>query len=191
MSEAKPSPHSLPIEELLSRPLSESQLASNTAIVARTALPTQADGETLLFFASHGELFALPASSVVRAFAPLPIHQVPHRPGPIFRGVASDHGDLRLVASLEAALDLGPWEGAATETTRRMLLVSHGSEQWLMEVDAVLGIHRCARERWSPPPATLSHARGAATVALVPLGSRRAALLDPAKLVHRFRDGIS
>lgn len=204
-----------PIERLLARPLGEAALDRNTESVARRPAAADAAGETLIFFSRSGELFALPAVSALRAFAPLPVHRVPHRPGPLFRGVASERGELRLVGSLEAALDLAPSgsapaaalpssgtragspavdptdHGAASSTSRRMLLIDADGESWLIEVDAVVGVRRSRRETWVDPPATVSQGRRRLTSHVVPLGLKRVALLDPARLVAIFRESLS
>lgn len=199
MSERHPDGVDRPIERLLARPLGDAALDRNTETVARRPAAADVSGETLIFFSRGGELFALPAASSLRAFPPLPVHRVPHRPGPLFRGVASERGELRLVGSLEAALDLAPEPVESSDavppssrsTTRRMLLVDSEGESWLIEVDAVIGVRRSQRETWAEPPATVSQGRRRMTSHLVPLGLKRVALLDPARLVAIFREAIS
>jgi len=206
VSEHHPTGVDRPIERLLARPLGDAALDRNTETVARRPAAADVSGETLIFFSRCGELFALPAVSALRAFPPLPVHRVPHRPGPLFRGVASERGELRLVGNLEAALDLAPESpesiaatapstGGASpsnrSTARRMLLVDADGESWLIEVDAVIGVRRSPRETWTEPPATVSQGRRRLTSHLVPLGLKRVALLDPARLVTIFREAIS
>jgi len=190
LADARLSGPTSPVEQLLGRPLGEATLDRNTEAVARLPSSAFTAGETLLFFTRCSELFALPAMSVLRAFPPLPVHRVPHRPGPLFRGVASDHGELRLVGSLEAALDLAPMTGLRTSVARRMLLVDAEDEAWLFEADSVVGVHRSRRETWMQPPSTISQGRRRLTTHVVPLGMRRAALVDASKLVSRFREAI-
>lgn len=180
-----------PIEQLLARPLSDFTLDRNTETVARPPPTVQRAGETLIFFTRWGELLALPATNALRAFPPLPIHRVPHRPGPVFRGIASERGELRLVGSLESTLELIPPTTARTSTARRMLLVDSEGESWLVEVDGVVGVMRSRRETWMAPPSTVSQGRRRMTSHVVPLGMRRAALLDPARLVAHFREAIA
>lgn len=180
-----------PIEQLLARPLSDAVLDRNTETVARLPPTALRAGETLIFFVRWGEILALPAANALRAFPPQPIHRVPHRPGPIFRGIASERGELRLVGSLEATLDLMPPTMARAASTRRMLLVDWEGDAWLVEVDAVIGVHRSRRETWMSPPSTVSQGRRKLTTHVVPLGMRRAALLDPARLVALFREAIA
>lgn len=190
MAEAPRSAEPRPLERLLSRPLDEQALARNSESVARVIDPVRDDGETLILFERLGELFSLPAVSVLRAFPPLPVHRVPHRPGPVFRGVASERGELRLVGSLEALLELAPSSVPIDPSRRRMLLLDSESESWLFEVDAVLGVRRSNREEWIAPPATVAHRRGRLTLHLVPAGPRRAALLDPTRVAAAFRESI-
>lgn len=180
-----------PIEQLLARPLSDATLDRNTEAVARLPPTAQRAGETLIFFSRFGELLALPATNALRVLPPLPVHRVPHRAGPVFRGVASERGELRLVGSLEATLELLPATTARTASAQRMLLVDSEGESWLVEVDAVIGVQRSQRETWMAPPATVSQGRRRLTSHVVPLGMRRAALLDPARLVALFREAIA
>jgi len=179
------------LERLLERPLGENGLAANTASVASPLETRSEEGETILVFERQGESLALPATTVARAFAPLPVHRVPHRPGPIFRGVASEHGELRLVASLEALLELLPSTRPVDSSRRRMLLLEVEAESWLFEVDAVLGVRRSNRAEWSSPPPTVAHRRGRLTTHLVPSPNGRVALLDPARVAAAFRESIA
>lgn len=191
MTDAPLADRSNPIEQLLGRPLSEATLAHNTEAVSRLAPTAQRPGETLIFFTRFGELLALPATHVLRAFPPLLVHRMPHRPGPIFQGIASEHGELRLVGSLESTLELLPPMGARVASSARMLLIDCDGESWLVEVDSVIGVMRSRRETWMQPPATISQGRRRLTSHVVPLGMRRAALLDPVRLVALFREAIA
>lgn len=191
MSEPNSLPADRPIERLLGRPLTDEALERNTSTVARPVGAAHLAGETLLFFTRFNEMFALPAAHALRAFPPLPVHRVPHRPGPLFRGVASERGELRLVGSLEAVLELIPSNEAKVAAARRMLHVDSEGESWLIEVDSVVGVHRSRRETWMHPPATVSQGRRRVSTHVVPLGMRRAALIDPARLVALFRGAIA
>lgn len=191
MSDGSLSARESPLEQLLARPLEEQLLEQNTEAVARLPPTAHRAGETLIIFTCRSELFAMPAASVRRVFPPLPVHRVPHRPGPHFRGVASEHGELQLVGSLEAALDLGEARSTRSASARRMLLVEAEVGAWLIEVDSVVGVLRSRRETWMAPPSTVSQSRRAVTSSIVPLGMRRAALLDPARLLARFQGALS
>jgi len=179
-----------PIDRLLSRPLRESDLDRNTEALARVPAAASSAGDSLLLFDRCGEAFALPATSVTRVFPPCPVHRIPHRPGPIFRGIASERGELRLVASLEALLELPPSAVPIEQAKRRMLLVDVDGEAWLFEADSVVGVVRSVRTAWIEPPPTITHRRGRTTSFLVPIGSRRAALLDPSRVVAAFRESV-
>ncbi len=191
MADAPLPAHERPLDALFARPLGDAALDRNTDSVASVPAMAADEGETLLLFERFGELLALPAASVARAFPPLPVHRVPHRPGPIFKGVASERGELRLVACLESLLELLPPSTAADAAQRRMLLLDVDTEAWLFEVDAVVGVRRSRRSEWIAPPATVTHRRGRLTSHLVPEGPRRAALLDPARVAAAFRESIA
>lgn len=179
-----------PLDQLLERALDDASLRRNTESVARLPAHRGDEGETIILFERLDELLALPAASVARAFPPLPVHRVPHRPGPTFLGVASERGELRLVASLESVLELLPSTRTIDSSRRRMLMLQVEGEAWLFEVDAVLGVRRSNRAEWTTPPATVAHRRGRLTSHLVPVDSRRAALLDPARVASVFRESI-
>lgn len=191
MAESIPDRRERALERLFERPLSEHDLVRNTTLLSRPAEIAAAAGESLLLFERAGETLALPAIAVPRVLPTLPVHRVPHRPGPVFRGLASERGELRLVASLESLLDLAPPESPVDPSLRRMLLVDFDDEEWIFEVDRVLGVRQSDRSQWLPPPPTIAHGRGRMTAFILPLGERRAALLDPSRLVRACREALA
>ncbi len=179
-----------PIDVLLARPMSAAELERRTAAVAAPPVATDAAGETLLLMERAGELLALPAAAAARVVVPTAPHRVPHRAGPILRGVVNLRGELAPCVSLEAALGLDASAPPPAGAKVRFVALGSGPEAWVFEVDRVLGVRRVPRDEWRPPPATVGRPSDRITMHLVPCGDGWAALLDPVRLAARFLEGM-
>lgn len=171
--------------ELLSRPLSQRDLAEQTRAAAMPLKRESARLESVLLVEVGGERMGLPAALVRRVFPLAPVHRVPHRTNRVLRGICNLGGRLTLAASLEAVLDLAA-EAAADARQRRTLLIGEESAAWAIEVDRVLGVIRADAETLAEPPATVEAARERHTARLLDdptPGGGRIALLDGERLL--------
>lgn len=171
--------------ELLSRPLSQRDLAEQTRAAAMPLERESARLESVLLVEVGGERMGLPAALVRRVFPLAPVHRVPHRTNRVLRGICNLGGRLTLAASLEAVLDLAA-EAAADARQRRTLLIGEESAAWAIEVDRVLGVIRADAETLAEPPATVEAARERHTARLLDdptPGGGRIALLDGERLL--------
>lgn len=177
---------------LLERPLGASELARQTAEVARPLKQDESDRVSVLLVECGGERFGLPGSLVRRVTAPVPIHRIPHRSNAVLRGLCNLGGHLSLVASLEALLDLPAATPQGAE--RRMLLVGDGAEQWVIEVDRVLGVARIETSRLVDPPSTVRAAKDHLTERLIlptdGSSEGRVALLSSERLLAGLRRSL-
>jgi chemotaxis-related protein WspD len=171
--------------ELLSRPLSQRDLAEQTRAAAMPLERESARLESVLLVEVGGERMGLPAALVRRVFPLAPVHRVPHRTNRVLRGICNLGGRLTLAASLEALLDLAA-EATADARQRRTLLIGEESAAWAIEVDRVLGVIRINTETLATPPATVEAARERHTARLLDdptPGGGRIALLDGERLL--------
>lgn len=171
--------------ELLSRPLSQRDLAEQTRAAAMPLERESARLESVLLVEVGGERMGLPAALVRRVFPLAPVHRVPHRTNRVLRGICNLGGRLTLAASLEAVLDLAA-EATADSSQRRTLLIGEESAAWAIEVDRVLGVIRADAETLAEPPATVEAARERHTARLLDdptPGGGRIALLDGERLL--------
>lgn len=171
--------------ELLSRPLSQRDLAEQTRAAAMPLKRESARLESVLLVEVGGERMGLPAALVRRVFPLAPVHRVPHRTNRVLRGICNLGGRLTLAASLEAVLDLAA-EATADSSQRRTLLIGEESAAWAIEVDRVLGVIRADAETLAEPPATVEAARERHTARLLDdptPGGGRIALLDGERLL--------
>ncbi|HNW92416.1 MAG TPA: chemotaxis protein CheW [bacterium] len=115
---------------------------------------------SLMVFRLAGEWFALPTENVREVAAAGPVHSLPHRAGPLMRGLTFIHGELLLCADLHLLLEP---EGERLAGDGRRLVVEQHGEYWCCIVDAVAGLEHCAAAALQPPPVT---ARAAAASCL-------------------------
>lgn len=184
-------------QRLLNRPLTEGDLADQTAEVARPLDEGAGDRISVLVVECGGERLAMPGSLVRRVALPAIVHRVPHRSNAVLRGICNIGGQLALAADLAALLDLERPPGGAEDRARRMLLLGDGAEQWVIEVDRVIGVVRVDPARLLDPPATVRAARDRLTEHLVEIdlsggsdggdgggGTVRMALLSGSRLLE-------
>ena len=160
---------------LLQRPLSESELATQTREVARPIEEDAGARVSLLLFECGGERFALPGSVVRRVTLPTAVHRVPHRSNAVLRGICNLGGQLVPAADLASLLELDASPEPRDSPHRRMLLLGESPDFWVVEVDEVLGVVRVDPAGLIDPPATVRAARDHLTEHLVELetGSAR------------------
>ncbi|MGA0173388.1 MAG: chemotaxis protein CheW [Phycisphaerales bacterium] len=185
---------------LLERPLGPEELAAQTREVARVLEEDACERTSILVVECGGERIGLPGSLVRRVSGPSPVHRVPHRTNAVLKGIVNLGGQLSLVGDLVALLELPK---AATATgpgpgrDRRMLLIGETPEQWVVEVDRVLGVLRIESTRLESPPVTIRAARDHHSEHLVDLregeaagGPGRIAVLGSDKLLAGLRRSL-
>ncbi len=185
---------------LLERPLGPEELEAQTREVARVLEEDACDRTSILVVECGGERIGLPGSLVRRVSGPSPVHRVPHRSNAVLKGIVNLGGQLSLVGDLVALLELPRPAGAKAGDAgrdRRMLLLGESPEQWVVEVDRVLGVLRLESARLESPPVTIRAARDHHSEHLVDLregevagGSGRIAVLGADKLLAGFRRSL-
>ncbi|MFM1889702.1 MAG: hypothetical protein RLZZ565_459 [Planctomycetota bacterium] len=185
---------------LLERPLGPEELEAQTREVARVLEEDACDRTSILVVECGGERIGLPGSLVRRVSGPSPVHRVPHRSNAVLKGIVNLGGQLSLVGDLVALLELPRPAGAKAGDAgrdRRMLLLGESLEQWVVEVDRVLGVLRLESARLESTPVTIRAARDHHSEHLVDLregevagGSGRIAVLGADKLLAGFRRSL-
>ena len=141
------------LDQLLARPLGERDIDAATAELAAPLEHRSGSRVSLLAFRAGGEVLALRAEDTAKVVPCSPIHRVPHRGQPVFRGIANHDGELLLCMSIEAALGLArPGEAAP----RAMVVAEAGRERWAFPVDGVIGVTDVDAASLRPPPMTVS-----------------------------------
>lgn len=136
---------------------------------------------SLLCFRMGEDRFGLPAESVERTFAQVPVRVVPHRRHPAFRGLVAHEGEILLMVSLERLLDL-PAGGERSEEQVRVVVLGPAGRGWAFEVDAIEGVIQARPGELKAAPATVTRGRGSATRSLLTRERREWAVLDPQAL---------
>ncbi len=177
-----------PLEELMSRPLSEADIESATRDMAAPLELASRDRRSVLVFVCGGELFAIGAVDVAKVVPGGKIHRVPHRTNQVFRGVCNTDGEILLCMDLEQTLGLP----RPTEEALRFLVVVGGPrERWAFLVDRIVGVADIAEHSLRPAPVTVGAARSGCVTALASTEDGEASLLDLGRLSGIFRGGVS
>jgi chemotaxis-related protein WspD len=143
-------------------------------------------GTLFTVFRIGAEWLAIPAKAVKSIGDPVSIRRIPHRRNPVLRGMANFAGELEMVVSLEALLNIEPTEeGAAPKNADRgsrpiprMLRVIGESGSFAFEAAEVLGTYRHDENRLDPVPSTLEKAVLRYVRGTMELGGRRVGALD-------------
>jgi chemotaxis-related protein WspD len=142
---------------------------------------------SLLCFRLGEERFGLPAESVERTFAQVPVRTVPHRRHPAFRGLVAHEGEILLMASLERLLDLPSSEERSPEHARVVVLGPAG-RGWAFDVDAIEGVIQARAGELRAAPATVTRGRGSAARSLLVRDQQAWTVLDPQALRNGLED---
>ena len=144
------------LEQLLTRPLTESDLDRATAALAAPLDERSRSRISLLAMRAGGEILAILAGEAAKVVPAGTIHRVPHRSNQIFRGLSNHDGELLLCMSIEAALGIP----APAKRERSILVVAEqGRERWAFEVDSIVGVTDVDERSLRAPPMTISAAK--------------------------------
>lgn len=176
------------LDELLARPLAEADLERATRDMATPLDALAATGYGMLLFVCGEEQLAVRASEVAKVVHETPVHRVPHRTSPIFRGLCNHDGELLLCMNLEQALGMPPHTG---EQERLLVVVGTGRHRWAFAVDRIVGVVTVTEQAHRPAPVTVSAARTGCVTHLVDTVEGTAAVLDLARLDPLFLGAVS
>lgn len=171
------------LTNLLDRPVSEETLAEHARDAARPREDRREDSTILLALRLGAEWFALPAEKVIHVGPAVPVHRVPHRARPGFRGLANVDGRIVPVVDLGRMLGID----AATGTdggSARVVLFGDPDAPWACMVDAAPGMAAVSQSEDEAPPVTVSEAPDSITVGLVQTEWGRASRVDVARLMQ-------
>jgi chemotaxis signal transduction protein len=193
------------LEALMARPLSQADLDRATEDMAAPLDLPRGGRRSALLFECAGERFAVLAVDVAKVVPETPVHRVPHRPSPVFRGISNTDGELLLCMSLEQALGLRVEAGGepapgtprdapeaeAPSASRVLVVIGGARDRWAFAVDRVLGVADIHEEDLRPAPVTVGAARNGCVVALVAACDQTASLLDRSRLAAIFRGAVA
>lgn len=171
------------LTNLLDRPVSDEQLAEHARDAARPREDRREDSTILLAVRIGSEWFALPAEQVILVGPAVPVHRVPHRSRPGFRGLSNVDGrivpvvDLGRMLGIDASRDTGA-------ASARVVLFGDADSPWACMVDAAPGMAAVADGTDEAPPVTVSEAPDSITAGLVQTPWGRASRVDMTRLTQ-------
>lgn len=158
----------------------------------RAAEPPPIEDRTelsVIVFRLSTEWLAIDTEYLAETTDPQPVHRVPHRRHPAFRGLVNIRGRLLLCASLEKLIGVEasdkpePILGYHVAVGHpRMVVLSRGSQTWVVESPEVVGVTHAPRSKLQASPAGNDTAAGGLCRALLPWDHRTAAVLCPDRL---------
>ena len=168
---------------LLEREIPEGYRDEWTAALALNKQRDQVDHTSVLVFRLSNEWFGMSTSAFREVIPPQPIRVLPHRTGPLLRGVINVRGELMLCVRLEGLL-----EQAATsaqeqdrETSHswpRMLILDRDDRHWAFAVSEVDGIHQLRSDELREVPVTAAKDKSNHTRGIFERDGRRIGYLD-------------
>lgn len=176
------------LTNLLDRPVTEEALAEHARDAARPRDDRRVESTVLLAVRIGAEWFALPAEQVLHVGAAVPVHRVPHRARPGFRGLANVDGRIVPVVDLGRLLGIEP-SSERDAGSARVVLFGDTDAPWACMVDAAPGMASVTDSDAEAPPLTVSEAPDSITAGLVQTEWGRASRVDVARLMHLV-DGL-
>jgi len=173
--------------KLLDQVPSEGYEREWTGLIAEKSAEEAPGQESAFVFRLGPEWFAIPSGMLVEVLMPSNPHTVPHRCGPVFKGLVNVRGELHLCVSLSAILDV---DGEAADNhcgnNRRMLLLNREGEQIVFPANEVYGIIRFRDEDLAEVPATLAKATANYVRGLLEWDRGHVSVLDDRQLFKRI-----
>lgn len=169
------------LTNLLDRPATPETLAEHARHAAQPRQDRREELAVLLAVRIGSEWFALPAARVIHVGPAVPVHRVPHRSRPGFRGLANVDGRIVPVADLARLLGITPAQGEGSPTAR-VVLFGEADAPWACIVDDAPGMASIADSDAESPPVTVSEAPDSITSGLVETEWGRASKVDMTRL---------
>ena len=176
------------LTNLLDRPVSDETLAEHAREAARPREVRREDSRILLAVRIGAEWLALPAERVIHVGPAVPVHRVPHRSRPGFRGLSNVDGRIVPVIDLGRVLGIDAATGS-DPTSARVVLIGDADAPWACMVDAAPGMAAVPAGEDEAPPITVSEAPDSITVGLVQTEWGRASRVDVGRLMQLV-DGL-
>ena len=166
---------------LLDREMPEAYRDEWTALLARAKEAAPEKTISLLVFRLGKEWLALPTGSFARVAPEKPVHTIPHRSGPVLRGLVNIDGELLLCVSLEGLLGVEPAVASTVVremTSARMVVIRIKERRWAFLAEEVDAIHHVDVAVIAQPPVTAMKAAVSFATGLFSLSERSVAILD-------------
>jgi chemotaxis protein methyltransferase WspC len=172
------------------RPAPEGYLESWRHVLEQPEVGTDPRSTSVLVFRLGEEWLGLPATVLVEIAPPRRVHRLPHARSAVLEGLVNIRGQLRPCIDLGRLLGLERTPGPVGMDDRRLLVVDHRGDCWVLAVDQVAGVHRVPQSSLRSAPSTVSAGSLHATTALFVAHDRTVGLLDEARLLDGLRDRI-
>jgi chemotaxis-related protein WspD len=173
---------------LFDRPAPDKYLADWTGALSREKGTLEHKKVSLLAFRLCSDWLALKTSACLEITEVRPVRTLPHRSGPILRGLVNIRGEIQMCVSLDDLLGIEKVSSIEDLEFRlihpRMIVVEWDNERWVFEVKEIGGIRRYRPGEIEAVPSTLSRDQSAFSSGLVSWGERKLAILDE-ELVFR------
>jgi chemotaxis-related protein WspD len=120
------------------------------------------DTLSVLIFRLGREWLALPTHVCQEVAEMRPIHNLPHRSGPVLLGLVNIRGQIRLCVSLKELLGVEPADDSGRTTNHRnprcLVVIAEGRDHWVLLVDEIHGIQRFHLNAVRDAPVTVAKA---------------------------------
>lgn len=151
-------------DKLLDRVPEEAYIDEWTALVQKEKLGESETAEhSVVIFRLNQEWLAISTLIFAEVATYRKIHHLPHRTGPILRGVVNLRGQLKLCIALQNLLEIETNESLPLEHQRdkyhRMLAIKRDDQNWIFPVDEVYGVFKCDMSHLQNVPVTITKSR--------------------------------
>ena len=174
---------------LFERPAPPGYLDEDTAFLAQAKLRAVTRSLALLVFRIGDEWLGLDATDVVEIAEARSGHRIPHRTGPVLRGLVNIRGQLLLLVSLHGLLGMD-----AHHTTRagleRLVVLQKKQALWVFRADEVQGVQRFAPGELAPVPVTVTQGAANLSRGLLRMGDKLIGYLDSEALFAALRQAV-
>ncbi|MFQ5465358.1 MAG: chemotaxis protein CheW [Thermodesulfobacteriota bacterium] len=180
---------------LLDRESPEGSRKEWTELVAAREDGQREEHISVFLFRIGREWFGLATAHFLEVLEERPVHSIPHRSGPILKGLVNVRGELQLCLSLAALLEVNPGGDKGDEdpekTKERMLFVQRDGDRLVFQVTEAHGCHRYRPEELMDVPATLAGTASDYTKGLLSWKGMHVSVLDEGPLFERIARSLS
>jgi chemotaxis-related protein WspD len=186
--------HAAAALQLLDSTLPPGYQAEWTGHFAQELEEKNARTRSVVIFRLGREWLALP-TAIFKEVAPVrPVHSLPHRRGGVISGVVNVRGELLVCVALDKVLGVEPLPAADpdhSQSTPRLLVVSHRGNRLVFPVEAVHGVHEFAPDELQEVPASVARGSVAYTAAILPWREQTVGCLNEEKLFQTLNRSLA
>jgi len=163
-----------------------------TAVYTKSKIFEEPNAVPVVVFRLMSEWFAIKVTLLEEVTFMLPIHHVPFRSGPLFRGLVNLKGHLLPCVAAEQFLGIAKNDEGAdvSDAFRHLIVVNKDGDRYIFGVNEIIGMYRVPQLTLKKIPSTLAQSSGKHLAHVFQYNDRTVGFLDDVSFVKSLERSL-